>query len=908
MSITITGIRTAALPLDDYLTFLAEPDPYKGVDRALSYPVVVATLKSFSPFAYKHIVDIRDRNLDPQSKKGRKALRHLTTTMARLSTRATPSRIAGRIGTVDSLNAREGIVLEAGWRATAIEPSPLRLTPEDLIELPSHVRWNPSVIAAGDFFYLVAPRSEKNLPYSTVKSNNLITYIGEESQAGIACKILVEKIVNKYNLTSTAPAVKAIHSLINTEFLLTEGDSSFTATRPNKIKSSLNGASANAAQLYEWLKENSDCEIEATRNACANIPRSEFKVIEDAYSKLIELGLINSTDHGLAHHFAILLHEQFGYSRVRFTDLIHPGVGFSYREILNDYQRKQMTKPSANIVTLASSNQTWIDLSGDHDLQVERHPQWRAPQSFSVPVMESVDTDGNYLHLVCDSTVALPASALTARFSTYPESASVSYPPSSSTVSLNWTSPRRDINAIRESEQHSSYSLNVNAFSSNSDEVTPRDIFLWSDNEHVYLELESGIPIEISPQSMLSMMLYPDSIALLLLASTDGWPSMKFTWEEVEQYHDRLPGIRYKNVIVARPRYRYKGKAEIEEFLAWCQSIGLRGLIRIGAMDRKVLIDINSPGSRTALLHLLKTSNNWVEDASYDGAHPLAITADTKQNVVSELVFTLGFAQNLQSPKPMQNPELSKEISIQEDDFLIPGSGSVANFEIVPRSVRVDSLLARIEESLPEYSYFIRYVTNTSSPCIRLRISREQLRLHSVQSAFAKLLMEGWATDISEKVHRQEVERYGGRASFEKFVQLFSAESHFVGCLAQEQVLEELKLEQKALYLEEWLRLAEIAGVQCLDRLFEMRGTDKSSPTIKVASTLPEVSFWTSTAASIIDAMRDISSMIPVADLSWSSAAHMWCNRLGINSNDEPAVWKALWQRKLQREPHRDSK
>lgn len=580
-----------------------------------------------------------------------------------------------------------------------------------------------------------------------------------------------------------------------------------------------------SSELSDWLQIADIDSVESSRNASIKIRKSDCIEIQRAYEFMLRKGLCESMDQGMANELASMIHERYGYSKVQLSELIRPGIGLTYNGVLEAVRSKHASEYKQNLTAIAVKNTEWVDLADLENELVDELQVWRTPKSFSVPISIVWNESGETRFMCCDGVPGLPADVLNARFiSVLSDQKPSSNGPqdgiddcidrNDQTAGFDWTSAMDSADMIRESSFQRERKLNVNAFKSGENEVTINDLWVWSDGDHTYVEDPEGNALWFQPQSMVSMAMYPDWVSLLLVAGTDSWPTMSFNWESLEKFYNRLPGVRYGNVVYSRPRYRYSGAANLDDFNNWCEEKGISRYIRIGKMDRKVLIDRTSRVFSPAIQHLLRSGDSWIEDAQCESGGPVAKLSQTNQAVHCELVYEGKFPESLHRPNQPKNPGVASNAIELPAYYLIPGVSEVANLVLVPRSGKTTALLTAVELTIPGYEYFVRYYTKQGFPCLRLRVRRSYLGEWATRSALSALLFDGWATDISDEVHRLEVERYGGVKAFEAFNELFKIESHWIGRLAVNNELDQLELEQKALLVWRWLTiLREVIGI-----------------------------------------------------------------------------------------------
>ncbi|GAA4782778.1 hypothetical protein FRX94_04300 [Corynebacterium canis] len=943
---TVQGIRSAAVRWEEYQRFLGEQDGLAQIRLAYENPTIRTMLAAFSPIIDANVRAVLAGELRLDSKKGRKTLRHVSTLMARAASRATPSRLVGRVGQVyetlgskaesgDSTERLLEIVLRDELEIGCATP----ITVENPVGgAPSAVRWNPSVIAVGARYFVTAPRTRKEV-FESVGKNDVIDRIVALAQQPILWDRLVGRLAEEFHVGEVRVVEKAVLQLVKKEFLLSTHSVGYVENCSEQgVDKRVRPWDRLDGSVRQWVVENRDAEFETRRDAWGYVGAQALDSLEKCFAYILRHRLVDTSDQGVAKHFAEMLHERYGYSRISFVDLIHPAFGVSYQDVIDEFSARRRAEVSPVFVELCAwavgNDKRWIDLNapevrdivarGDRAFDVEYSDQF---ESFAVPVVPQVvgatsynegsHNGGTVQFIVCDGVVATPSNTLTARYRLLDNSGADAAMHHGSldsmTVGLDWMSNDRKVNAIREFKQGQECMLNVNAFATAGEEMVCQDLYLWSDGERVFLEHADGTRLNFEPASMVSIHLYPDWVRLLYLVSTANWPAMQWHWGTMERYHDFLPGIRFDNVILQRPKYRYRGEKTLEVFNAWCDKLGISIELRLGTSDRKVLVNRNTISDISTLRRLLGSGDNWVEDAGADSGIPLCTDSDGFA-VHSELVVSFqcvhreraaGNAANSHVQDnavggPVERPKFG-DVNTYGFEQLIPAISEWCNLEIVPRGGDVNPLIALLAK-LPIPFYFVRYTTQAGKTCLRLRLLREHIMRNDVRDFFGKLVWDGWVSTISEQQHRLEVERYGGSAAFAAFTELFIAESALVSWLSAKKLLEPLSAGERAFLLRRWLHASPLSygtQIQAAEQQAERQMRRGGKQRVEIPGELPELlrpynGQIDQYFEAISGAMGTIAPVTQDHAEPWAVAAHLFCNRLGISTDDERQVWKAL--------------
>lgn len=921
--IEITGIRSASVSWEIYNKFMNEPSTKKRIEYALSIPTVKITLSEVTPIVLKNLTSILKDELAEESKKGRKAIRHLSVLMARSATRATPSRLAGKIGNckTEQENEPHQIIFDDKITVACIRSTEFGEKKDETSN--EWVRWNPSSFSFGGRMYITAPRKGSTKPYESVGRNKVIDQIALNSSKPIKRSKLISDLSKAYPEATGAVIKNAIQTLIDQEFLLEEADLGYyEQQRKASIREKKFSAEFELEEMQKFLETEETYDIESSRSAIISEDIVDFDVVKECFNYLTKNSLIESTDKGVSGHFAALLHEKYGYSRIRLSDLAHPSFGLSYKKIVADFQRNSSSKCAASMVALFSTAMMqadkWIDLNAasyrnaiqdsstsDNDIlkidtsQLESYAVPMAPYAISNNVQESekgIKQYGNIILFACDGTVALPGYAIHSRYhlSKLGELNHQHNPNSVQDVNIDWVSPDRATNAIRENDPIGGITINVNSFNVIGHEILPNEIYLWSDGEKVSLEKQNGEKIRVPPQSMISISLLPEWLTLIFLASTQNWPTMRWSWDSFENYSDFLPGVHYKNIVLQRPKFRYRGPGSFEKFNSWCNKKGISAAIRIGQMDRKVLLDRNSNSAKACLLHLLQSSDGWFEEANLEIEGPLSVDS-TGRKIHSELVVQV----NSEDFSKVRDLKVRPKFSDVNDNLygqIIPSISSEVNLEIVPRQSSLSSMVGWLRTNIDIPFYFVRYRTSSGFPCLRFRAAREDIARSEVSDKIRKLVSDGWVAEISENQHRLEIERYGGLSSFDAFRRLFIMESRLIGDLINEVNFEEWSLQLKTSLVYNWVAMSPIqANILKADNIktdISMRRFhfDKNS----VDNIINENARVYYSVKKLKEAFIDVAKEATNLADSWAVAAHLFCNRLGITPEDEQRLWNTL--------------
>lgn len=915
MGARLTGIRSGCIAFNDYLKFLQIEESTAKLRFAYDIPVIRTTLEAFHPIVDQNLRAIFDGSLKTDSKKGRKALRHVTMLMARGATRATPSRLVGRVGLVHSDAANDAgsngnvqLTLHDDVVIGCIDPIS---TDEENEEQPRELRWNPSAVEVGNRYYLTAPRTE-NEPFSSVGRNKLLDRIVALTMMPMGWDALVQQLVEEFHVDDVKFVEKSLDTLLQKEFLLGSTDVGYRQRcRTQNISTVSSKGNALEAHTRHWILENKHSDFEVRRDADVHIGARTLASLERCYSFLLQHELVQTTDQGVANTLAEIVHERYGFSRVCVQDLLHPAFGISYQDIVEQFNNTRDINPPEELVELCAwataRGQRWIDLKAPEVRAIvsSRKAQLGqkysiSPGTFSVPVVPMRDpSDASKVQFIaCDGTVALPGHNLTARYRLLADAAvsTIKHKNGETKAGVDWISNRKEVNSIRELNIEESCTLNVNAFETPNDEILAKDLYVWSDGNRMYIEKEDGTRLRFEPTSMASIQLYPDWIRILYLITTANWPMMCWSWEPLARHHHVLPGVRYGNVILQRPKFRYFGELTPKAFNAWCDEREISCFVRLGSHDRKILVDREAIHDDSTLTHLLKSGEHWIEDAEFESGLPLC-TDSSGNSIHSELIVEFDLPASEQERVSQVAPRF-EDISNHGTEQLIPATGDWANLELVPRGGSLNALIGLLPK-LHAPCYFVRYRTSNGKTCLRLRLPRSEMMREETRAFINSLAWDGWVTAITEQQHRLEIERYGGERAFDVFQGLFIAESAFISWLASKKLLNSLALDDRAFLLHRWVEISPIR-IEIIQAQGRSNGIQKSRKAkVEIPDVFPEaLASYRDTIDHYFDLISNQMEALCAlpSDLheSWGVAAHLFCNRIGITPDEEQVVWKAL--------------
>ncbi|MDO5077198.1 lantibiotic dehydratase [Corynebacterium sp.] len=949
---SVQGIRSAAVRWEEYQRFLDTTDGLAKIRLAYESSIISTTLRAFNPIVDANARAILAGDLRLDSKKGRKTLRHISILMARAATRATPSRLVGRVGHTHEpiIDAAPAAASQSAHRRLGSRE--LRVVLRDELEIgcaapitagepdaaaPPAVRWNPSAIEIGSRYFVTAPRCRKEV-FGSVGGNDVIARIVELARNPISWDQLVQQLLEEFNIADASVVEKAVLSLVKREFLLSSRSVGYAESCGEQgVDTRVSQCERFGGALRDWVIEHNEAEFEARRDADVSIGAQALESLEKCYGFLLRNGLLGTVDKGLAAKFAEILHERYGFSRVSLVDLIHPAFGISYQDVVDEFSAAQGASSAEGATSrlaeccarAAIHNDRWVDLNAPEIRRLiardqgASDPEYAANfESFAVPVVphrvpDGQDSQRGVQFLACDGVVAVPSAVLTARYrllrgdDSQPVANSGAARKGVATAAIDWMSNDRKVNAIRESRQDVDYTLNVNAFATSKNELVCSDLYVWSDGKRVFIEKEDGTRLHFEPTSMVSLHLYPEWVRLLFVVATADWPALQWDWGSLERFHDFLPGVRFDNVILQRPKFRYRGEETLEAFNAWCDELGIGPLVRLGMSDRKVLVNRTTLADSSTLAHLLRSGDKWVDDAGIEHGVPLC-TDSAGHAFHSELVVSFQCVRKFADPTREHTPAagegvaaLNHQALLEFEDVdsygyeqLIPATSDWCNLEIVPRGGEVHPLIS-LFSGLNVPFYFVRYSTKSGKACVRLRLLREHMMQADVRQFFAALVWDGWVSEVTEQQHRLEVERYGGQAGFAAFSELFIAESALLSWLASKKLLEPLSVSERAFLLRRWLHTSPLPYGVHREVARQQRSTRGGKTRVVIPDALadslqPHREQIDAFFEAIARAMDNVVAAIPELREPWGVAAHLFCNRLGISTEEEQQVWKAL--------------
>lgn len=875
------------------------------------HPLLWAELNTFHPEVVTNASQIVDGS-EQRPKIIRKTTRALSGLIARSAGRATPSRMISTVGEISSSpsNVPGEITLEPTLTITASRSS---IVADDKKAEGTILRWNPSAVIMDERCYITAPRSQSTPVFSSVGVNPLIKGIRVWAKTPISGQDLRATILNAYPDADMASIEKVIHQLVKHELLLSEKSIGYDTYRSQRNLFAQEFALEADENHLPAQTEYADEDVDSYRSAVGAPPTGTTEELTAFLEHGFTHGAFEYNDSGLAQVLAQLLLEKYGASRIPLTHLIHPVFGLDWKTVTTSSQARSLTATKSSSDYLRSvytrgikSADGWVDLQSEAaSLPREKRTYSRLDSLDLIASLHGTPTDPTYN--IADAISSIPGGVASARFDLLPSR----HLDDEYAINIDWVSPQQAFNSVR--EFHTSYprTLNVNSVESHPRELTLDSLQVWSDGTQVHLCDEDGSPLRFRPTSMAGVGAYPEWLMQIAMAATGSTPNINWSWGTISDHVNYLPGVRHGRVIVSRPAFRYRGPEDANAFNEWADSHGISEWVRMGDSDRKILLKRTAPGFSEAVRSQLRRSDGWVYE-SFDSELTPLVRDHQDRPIFSEICLTFGISSPAPDPDALRTTAQSLSVvATNQDKELLPGISDTANLTIIPRDGFRERVIRRLfsTEETAAGAYFIRYPTDSGESGLRLRYPRRTSTGAAVETAIREMTSSGWLLGLEEKAHSLEFERYGGPAVFPLFSELFSLESRVVAHLSAASSTDTIDERLHLPILDRWLNL--FPDYKSVIVEFAVPSED-SSTVQKAASALVREADSPEDLASadLIDPsirahMKSLANKISahsVGTYELQSAAHLFCNRVGISTDREKALWAAL--SKIERRNH----
>lgn len=826
----------------------------------------------------------------------RKSTRALVSLLSRSSSRSTPSRIMGTVGELHSDSNSQGITLS---NTSVLLASRRQVRVSDSAVTPHLLRWNPSAITFGSRSYITAPRKATTDTLSSVGMNPLLENIRVLSCQGVSLNQLIEAIQEDYSDISYEIIENFVRQLIDKEFLLTEADEGYHTYRQERriVCKRLDLNSNNLSLSFD--EEAGSLDVDLYRNAEGQLPEALDETVIAYLNHGFSHGIFSTNDSEISSIFAELVLEKYGASRVPVTHLIHPLEGISWRTI----RKHQGSIPPAStsyhraVYDYGVATSTgWVDLRQVEDMLPTTGKTYRNFDSADI-IASLHGNDDSPVFCMADAISNISAGVTTARFDLIDDNSLEDV----TAVNIDWISDQAAFNSVRESSARYTRTINVNSFYKHAQELTIDQLQIWSDGTDVYVCDVEGNPVKFRPTSMAGLGSYPEWLMQIAMADIAHTPNLNWDWGEIKNNVNYLPGVRYRDLILSRPAYRYSGSYRAEDFNDWANSRGLTEWVRIGNADKKVLIKRNSGSFKELLEAELRKGDGWIYSTFDEELTPLS--SDKEGNkVFTEISRTYLVSSPHKSSEELKQVAQKLAVVVPSSSReIIPLSTEFVNLVITPQEGFYDRVLAALfsQQSLNTEMYFVRYPSATGEKALRLRFLRDSSQVATIRQTIIDLSESGYLLDIVEEPHSFEFERYGGESVFPLFRNLAVLESNLVVFLSNNhnQILEKNHLA----LLNWWLDLFPIQKEKIIKFAIEdqvIEGPTSNEASLILRSLKTDISSFT-IPSDIQRHMYFLAQKISAESsgtYELQSAAHLFCNRLGITTDREKSLWLSLYK------------
>lgn len=866
-------------------------------------PLLWAELTTFHPEMVSRARSI-EQGQEQRPKIVRKTKRFFAGLISRSAGRATPSRLVSTIGELSLYNSTE-----ENTRTITLSPTVTVTVAQSVVgdagdaEDATFLRWNPSAVVMGKRCYITAPRGKDIPVFSSVGMNKLTTSIQTWTHDRLACDDLEQKILSFYPDVNISNVRTVINQLIAKEILLTDKSVDYYTYRSHRRLVTKQLHVKNLDQTLSHQINSTNDDVDTYRAATGMVSETMADELADFLNHGLRHGAFEYNDSHLAELIAQLLLEKYGAARIPLTHVIHPIFGLDWKTITGSPQAKNLAAQkksdyiSAVYALGVKARDGWVDLKEVESSLPIHHRTYS--QFDSLDIIASVHgTHASATYNIADAISSLPGGVASARFDLLENRLLHD----DYAVNIDWVSPEKAFNSVRECQPPYPRTLNVNSAISHPQELTLSALYLWSDGTQVHVCDQDGQPVHFRPTSMAGIGAYPEWLTQIAVAATGFTPNINWSWGAISDYVDYLPGVRYGNVIVSRPAHRYRGAEDVATFNKWADHQGIPEWIRMGDADRKILMKRTAPGFLETIRSQLHRSDKWVYSSFGAELDPL-VRDHNDQPIFSEICLTFGVTSHTPDAEseratgekiPVLEPHLNRE--------LLPAISDFTNLTIVPREGFRERIIRTIfaSEMLP-HGYFVRYPTDSGDLGLRLRYPRPTSIASAINDALHEMIDSGWILSIEEKPHSLEIERYGGPHLFPLFSTLFSLESTAVAYLTSADSAKGIKAELHLPLLCGWLNLFPQYKTTVIDFATDgelNRGVEKAASLLaRECSSTHEMTlsdYIPQSIATQIDAIAQRIASYPVGAYELQSAAHLFCNRLGISTDREKALWAAL--------------
>lgn len=853
----ILQTRIAKVATSEYYKYSLMESALERCRFVWAHPVLKKEIELFNPVQYSKLEAIIAENSEVKmNKSGKKLLSFLDRFVSRSATRATPARLTTSV-----------VFRDQSENASASAFSPTGLTDCYEVRLPAkskatdrekfgELRWNPSAILMGERWHLSAPKRQDNKRALSLANTDIVEYIAKKTLSSKDGNELAADLAREYD-TEESAGTEAVQQLIDKEFLLEEAGESFRRDY----------CGANSFKHFENIDQLTPEELAAgtlthyvseTIEKPKSIPGSLYRQMVEGYEAIAKVGGFDQYDAGLSSKIAVKLFETYGNTAVPVTKISEMNSGIGLEELTEE---SVALRPSIqNMIISENLRSGGLFVSLDQ-LPLEKLPERKGILVESAIVAVLWDKGKRSQLVTADGMPGVPSSSFTARFRGVPQVYANDQSAVSPTYGLDWVDSNRSMNLLRESE-FASKALNVNSGSLKKGDLTPSELWVSSDGEMLHILTEDKKEVNIYPHSMVNIESAPLWLRAVLLSTATGWLRPRWTWRSFEDVVDYLPGVKWKSIVISRPKIRAGDNVSFEELNELCDKYNFGTYVRVGAYDKKPLFNRLNKSQFAALKKVLGQGDKWIYWASDE-----EIESSRAGEKLTEFVLRLpGISQrDLFEKRRLTEAEVQSIPTYVYAESRVVGFGlngwRSIEFEVEPGLVF--TVLNRL--LVGSASYFIRYM-RAGRPVIRFRFPLDDL---SSQEQINALVSDGLIYRLREELHANEIERYGGLRSFSLAQTLFASESRLVAQLGSK-----LQGEEWSAFAQWWLISEKCLTPELPELFFDRLQHSLTSLPLSPQFIESLDQFWVDFKTTSIFA-KDVRN-----DL-----AHMFLNRLGV-SND----------------------
>lgn len=245
-----------------------------------------------------------------------------------------------------------------------------------------------------------------------------------------------------------------------------------------------------------------------------------------------------------------------------------------------------------------------------------------------------------------------------------------------------------------------------------------------------------------------------------------------------------VPSFTYKGVTICREKWILDKKTLLDpnQFKEWKEFWDVPNLLTLNIADESLLINLNSQED----LHFLEKN---IDDYAILTSYPQETL--TKTSKYYEMVFSFQ-RQNEESYNQINH--LNELITVHDDSLINNYYSDWLYFVLIGIHDRAVDLIIKvvipffeellIEEKIKQFHYLM--YSDEGKKSLRLRILRKDMQVdEDIYNFVNKMLIEQYCFDVSQKIYRPELTRYGGIECIADVENIFTCDSIACGKLLQ---------------------------------------------------------------------------------------------------------------------------